>query len=177
LITFFYGNGIGTIANSWATLEDIVRRHPDERELAKEFSQDLWIIVHSPDKRGLIEYQGPGPHQKIASFYGLLGELSRVIEMGHDIDSLFGSGIFFDHLQKFGIVDDPLREVSRNLTTEADDLYVGDLSQPGDHLLEAIGGKHEGVSPGEDDVGDLLVQLNVAKGFVEVFEYFGASPI
>ena len=125
------------------------------------------VIVDTRKQDRLVAEGDARTGEAVAGLGQLEGDLVGVVDMDVEPERV----ILLKHVAE--VVIHPHRHEDRDARTDADDLDVLDLAQPAEQLRQQLGGQHQGIAAGKEDVPHLgrsfeIVDLHVELGAREL---------
>ena len=149
-------------AHGQVALIDVVGTHADANQLVDQLLHGVDAVIDAGQQHALVAQRDTGVGQHGAGLGGLGGDLVGVVEVGVQPDGV----ILLQHVAQLG--SDALRQHHGGTGADADDLHVGDLTQLGDDVLQALVAHQQGVAAGQQHVADLGRIADVLDGLVDL---------
>ena len=106
----------------------------------------MYIIIHAGQKDGLVTQRDAGTGQLVTGFGQLLGDFIRMVDMNIHPQRVE----LLQHVAQ--IIGDALGHEDRHAGSDADDLDMRDLAQPGQDLLQDLGRQDKRVTTREQHI-------------------------
>ena len=149
-------------AHGQVALIDVVGTHADADQLVDQLLHGVDAVIDAGQQHALVAQRDTGVGQHGAGLGGLGGDLVGVVEVGVQPDGV----ILLQHVAQLG--GDALRQHHGSAGADADDLHVGDLTQLGDDVLQALVAHQQGVAAGQQHVADLGSVADVLDGLIHL---------
>lgn len=143
-----------------AALVQVVRLHPNRHQAVHEVEERVRVIVHAGEQDRLVADGAPRLAQHAHRGGRLVGQLARMVELGHHHDRL-RLGVAREHGEQLIVLGDALRERGRDARGEADIPDGGEERERLEVLGEQVVGVQERVPAADRDVVDLRMVADV----------------
>lgn len=142
-------------------VEDIVGLDQDAQEFLVKLLHDMGVVVDAPKEDRLVPQGDARLGQAAAGLHGFLGHFLGVVEVGIQVKGM----VLFQHVAE--LLGDALGHGDGGAAADALHLHVGNLPQLRENPVDMVIREGQGVSPGDQDVPDLLVGPDVVQGLLQ----------
>ena len=155
-------------AGDRAALEDIVGRGPDAGQPGQQLAQHSPTVVHAPQQNRLVAYLYPPLQHTAHGPLRLFRQLTGVVELSDQVQR-FLFRVLCEQVQELAVAIDAFRQRHRHAGAEADEIQMLYGRQFPEVPLNDVVGVHKGIAAGDQDIGNLLVLLDIGCGIVHPF--------